>query len=103
MGSAYKGIGRGSEEAVAVLYRRTSDQQKQIISTKGNEVTTYEDQSKRALEIGLQQATECNERLWLHNRRMFDALYHVHESIKAMKEKPEWMSRVVAALEDKEP
>jgi hypothetical protein len=34
---------------------------------------------------------------------MFGALYHVHESIKAMKEKPEWMSRVVAALEDKEP
>jgi hypothetical protein len=34
---------------------------------------------------------------------MFDALYHVHESIKAKHEKPEWMSRVVAALEDKEP
>jgi hypothetical protein len=34
---------------------------------------------------------------------MLDALYQVHESIKAMKEKPEWMSRVVAALEDKEP
>jgi hypothetical protein len=103
MGSAHKSIGRRSEDAVAVLYRRTSDQQKQIISTKGNEVTTYEDQSKRALEIGLQQATECNERLWLHNRRMFDALYHVHESMKAKHEKPDWMSRVVAALEDKEP
>jgi len=34
---------------------------------------------------------------------MFDALYHVHEAIKEMPEKPEWMSRVVAALEDKEP
>jgi len=103
MGSAHKNIGRGSEEAVAVLYRRTSDQQRKIISEKGNEVTTYQDTSKRALEIGLQQATECNERLWLHNRRMFDALYHVHEAIKEMPEKPEWMSRVVAALEDKEP
>lgn len=88
---------------MAVLYRRTSDQQRQIISTKGNEVTNYEDSAKRALEIGLQQATECNERLWLHNRRMFDALYMVHEAIKDMPEKPDWMSRVVAALEDKEP
>lgn len=88
---------------MAVLYRRTADQQRQIISTKGDEVTTYDDPAKRALEIGLQQATECNERLWLHNRRMFDALYHVHEAIKASNEKPEWMSRVVAALEDREP
>jgi len=91
---------------MAVLYRRTSDTQRKIISTKGDEVTTYDDPAKRALEVGLQQATECNERLWLHNRRMYDALKKVEAWLDThdLEEiKPDWEARVRASLEDDEP
>lgn len=66
-------------------------------------MTTYSDPAKRALEIGLQQATECNERLWLHNRRMYDALKMVDEWLNKVGEKPEWEARIKASLEDDEP
>ena len=88
---------------MAVLYRRTSDTQKQIVSSKGNEVTTYDDPIKKSLEIGLQQATECNERLWLQNRRMYDALKLVDEWLNQVGEKPEWEARIKASLEDEQP
>lgn len=66
-------------------------------------MTTYSDPARRALEIGLQQATECNERLWLHNRRMYDALKMVDEWLNQVGERPEWEARVKASLEDDEP
>lgn len=88
---------------MAVLYCRTSDTQKQIVSSKGNEVTTYDDPIKKSLEIGLQQATECNERLWLHNRRMYDALKLVDEWLNQVGERPEWEARIKASLEDEQP
>lgn len=88
---------------MAVLYSRTADRQKKIISSKGCEVTTFDDPIKRSLEVGLQQATECNERLWLHNRRMHDALQKVVEWMDSVGEKPEWEARVRASLEDNEP
>jgi hypothetical protein len=102
VGLTHQGIGRRSEEPVAVLYRRTADTQRKIISSKGDEITMFTDEAKRTLEVGLAQATETNERLWLHNRRMFDALYKIHESIKDMTDLPPWADRVKAALEDDE-
>ena len=88
---------------MAVLYSRTADRQKKIISSKGSEVTTFSDPTKRSLEVGLQQATECNERLWLHNRRMHDALQKVAEWLDGSGDKPDWEARVRASLEDNKP
>jgi len=85
---------------MAILYTRTSDGIKKIISEKGVEVTTFDDPIKRGLEVGLQQATECNERLWLHNRRMYDAIQKVVEWLDIVGEKPDWEARVRASLED---
>lgn len=68
-------------------------------------MTTYDDPAKRALEVGLQQATECNERLWLHNRRMYDALKLVEDWLNksTIVGKIDWEDRVRASLQDDEP
>lgn len=88
---------------MARLYRRTTAEQSEAVKEKGDEEVNFKEEAKRHLEVGLQQATLVNERLYLHNRRMYSALKIVRDWVDEMAYKPIWRDRLLAALEDKQP